>query len=159
MSRKLVILFSLIISLINTSCEHKEVYYQFHELKSHNWSKNDTISFDIDSASIRLNVPLIIQLDLVNNSDYPYQNIWLYIYDNFSDSILIKNEKQYEVADKTGKWLGSGFGSLYQLTVDYKTIIFTEKRNYQVKVVQGMRDEPLNGIEKIGLKLCLSDKR
>lgn len=160
MDRNFKILSGFIIFLLLCfSCNHGETYYQFYEIKDSKWSKNDTIVFDIDTSSIKLNVPMDVQIDIVSNSDYLYQNIWLYIYDNFSDSIPVRYDKQYNLADEFGKWLGSGFGSLFQLSLDYKkSVIFTEKKNYRMKIIQGMRDEPLNGIEKIGIKLYIPNE-
>ena len=153
------IYFSLfIIILICLSCNNRETYYQFHELKGSNWSKLDTIYFDIDSSAIHLGTNYNLIIELVNNTEYPYQNVWLHIQDDLANSRFTKVEKEYELADVTGKWFGSGFGPLYTLSLNYKkNISFSEKRNYQIKIVQGMRDEPLTGIEKIGLKIEPSD--
>lgn len=142
------------IILICLSCSNREAYYHFNELKSGEWSKFDTIYFNIDSSSINVNTKYDITIELVNNTEYPYQNIWLYIQDDFDKKGFSKTEKQYQMADALGKWSGSGFGSLYQLSLNYKQqVVFSEKRSYQLKIVQGMRDEPLIGIEKIGLKI------
>lgn len=155
MKHKFIYIISiLIIVFICLSCEKRETYYRFSELKDASWSRVDTLYFDIDSIYVPLNTPLDVTIELVNNSDYPYQNIWLYALDNFEDSVFTLEEKQYELADKLGKWHGSGFGSLYQLPLLYKkNVVFSEKRNYQLKIVHGMRDEPLFGIEKIGVKI------
>lgn len=145
----------LIIGLVCLSCEKREAYYHFSELKDTGWSKFDTLYFDIDTMSVIPNVPLDITIELANNSDYPYQNIWLYVSDNFEGNTFNLEEKQYELADKLGKWHGSGFGSLYQLSLMYKKgVVLREKRNYQLKIVHGMRNEPLLGIEKIGVKIA-----
>lgn len=154
MKPKFVYIGILMIVFVCLSCEKRETYYHFSELKDASWSKLDTLYFDIDSLSVIPDTPFDITIVLVNNSDYPYQNIWLYAFDNFEDSIFSFEEKQYELADKLGKWHGSGFGSLYQLPLPYKKdVIFKAKRNYQLKIVHGMRDEPLLGIEKIGVKI------
>lgn len=154
MKHKILYITILIIAIICLSCEKREAYYHFSELKSSRWSKLDTIYFNIDSLSVIPNVPYDITIVLVNNSDYPYQNLWLYIQDDFRSRDFLSNEKEYEVADKLGKWHGSGFGSTYQLPLPYKkNITFPERRNYQLKIVHGMRDEPLPGIEKVGLKI------
>lgn len=144
----------LLIGIICLSCQQQETYYHFHELKDAKWSKSDTLYFDIDSNSVHLNTPLDLHVELINNSDYPYQNIWLFFQNNIEQDSTRITEKQYLLADNTGKWNGSGFGSSYQTSFIYlKNIIFTEKRNYRFKIIQGMRDEPLNGIEKVGLKI------
>lgn len=148
----------LLILIVCLSCNNRETYYHFYELQDLKWSKLDTLYFDIDSTLIEPNVNYEMTIELANNSDYPYQNIWLYFQDNFSGNNFKYTELQYELADPMGRWYGSGFGSLYQVSLNYKEqISFPEKKNYQLKIVQGMRDEPLFGIEKVGIKLSRLD--
>jgi len=110
--------------------------------------------YDIDSSLIIPGLPYKISIELVNNGNYPYQNIWFFISDNINDSSFVSSSKQYMLADKFGRWYGSGFGSTYQLSLDYiPSVIFEQKRNYRIKIVHGMRDELLEGIEKIGIKI------
>lgn len=156
---KLYFILLSLISIVCLSCEKREAYFHFRELKDAQWSKYDTLYFDIDSSSVVLNVPLDIHIELVNNSDYPYQNIWLQLQSDFgTDSTTNIVEKQYLLADNMGKWNGSGFGSSYQTSFIYLSdFVFTERRNYQLKVIQSMRDEPLYGLEKVGIKISLSD--
>lgn len=143
----------IILLLFFYACDGREMYSKFYEFKNASWSKNDTLYFEIDSSSIKIGQPMIVSLEVSNDSDYPYQNIWLYMQDDFGgkeDHI----EKQYRLSDDLGRWKGSGFGSLYQLTLEYKKdIIFAEKRNYTLKIIQGMRDEPLHGIERVGVTI------
>jgi len=136
------------------SCNQREVYYTFRNIKDVEWSKRDTLVFNIDSSSIEANAVYNVFIEVLNNGNYPYRNIWFYTQDNFNDTIFESDSKQYMLADEFGKWHGSGFGAIYQLSLEYKEAVrIKEKRNYTVKIVHGMRDEPLEGIEKIGLKL------
>lgn len=144
----------LMISIICLSCNQRETYYHFKEFKDINWSKNDTLIFEIDSSCIELNKPYNISFEIVNNSDYLYQNLWIFAQDNFQDNQSIAYEIEYPLADNQGNWNGAGFGSLYQLSVPYKqNIIFRQNKNLVLKLVHGMRDEPLLGIEKFGVKV------
>lgn len=148
----------IIISLICLSCNNREAYYHFKELKNNSWSRLDTLTFDIDSTAILTDIPYNVDLEIVNNTNYEYQNIWFYTTDDFGSKKPVSYEIEYTIADKDGNWYGAGFGSIYQLTVAYKKkFIFTEKRNYTLKIVQGMSDEPLSGIEKIGIKIVPSE--
>jgi len=154
MSRNLLYIACLSLVSFLFSCQRNEIYYSFQELNNGKWSQYDTLYFEIDSSSVIIGKPIQCDIELVNNTDYLYRNIWLYIQDDFSDTLYVQNERQYELCDEYGKWHGSGFGSLYQLSLSYKKdIIFKEKRNYRVRLIQGMRDEPLFGIEKVGIKL------
>lgn len=147
-----------IILIVCLSCNNRETYFQFYDLNEAKWSKLDTLYFDIDSTLIEPNVNYEMTIELTNDSDYPYQNIWLYVQDNITSENFNRFELQYELADEMGRWYGSGFGALYQVSLNYKNpISFPEKKNYQLKIVQGMRDEPLTGIDKVGVKLTRID--
>lgn len=154
MNRNSFYIVSAVVLLFFYSCQGDEIYYNFEQFTKSEWSRNDTLYFEIDSTSVIIGKPLDCNIEIVNTSDYPYRNIWLYIQDDFSDSIYTHYEKQYELCDEYGKWYGSGFGSVYMLSLNYKrNIILKEKRNYKIKMVHGMRDEPLTGIDKVGIKL------
>ncbi|SHF22143.1 gliding motility lipoprotein GldH [Dysgonomonas macrotermitis] len=158
MKDKVIYITAIIMSLICLSCNQREAYYQFIELPDVKWSRFDTITFEVDSAAVIPGIPYDVNLEIVNTADYEYQNIWLYTKDNFSKRDFIAYEIEYALVDDKGNWHGSGFGSIYQVSVVYKRkLIFDAKRNYTLKIVQGMRDEPLSGIEKIGVKIVPSE--
>lgn len=150
------ILYSFSLLFFTTSCGEKEVKYSFfHELKNSEWRQRDSLSFEIDSAHFSINEPYTLNLEISNNPKYPYKNIWISALHNFkSDSIFSCVEKEFQLADESGKWNGDGFGILYQSSfILEETIIFREKRNYIIKIRHVMKDSPLIGIEKIGIRL------
>lgn len=151
---KVVLSCLLLLSVMTVSCSKGEIYSQYHELTDASWGYNDTLVYDIDSTLFELNTPYKVTIELTNNVGYPYQNIWFFMQANFeSDSVFTGMSKEYQLADEFGKWLGSGFGSLYQSSLSVEDVIFKEKRNYQIKLEHGMRDESLKGIEKIGIRI------
>lgn len=144
----------VLLSASIVSCRGDEVYYEFREIKDSKWSKHDTLCFNIDSSLIELNTDYDISIELANNFNYPYRNVWLYVYDNINDTLFRSYSQQYMLADEFGKWYGSGFGTLYQISLAYRDQVrFTDKQNLCIKLVHGMRDEPLVGIERIGIKV------
>ncbi|MDH6309871.1 gliding motility-associated lipoprotein GldH [Dysgonomonas sp. PFB1-18] len=149
-----VLLFALL-TMVNISCEKQEIYYRFHELKDARWTQTDTMVFDVDSTLFDLYTPYRLSVEVTNNTNYPYKNIWFFVHDNQSnDTIFEKSSIEFQLADEFGKWNGSGFGTLFQVSFPLnENLIFTQKRNYCIKIGHGMRDESLTGIEKIGLKI------
>lgn len=136
-------------------------------MKDAKWAQNDTLRFSIDTTMFKVdsvlfetNIPYTLSIEVTNNVNYPYRNIWFFIQANIdSDSIYTEQSKEFQLADIEGKWLGSGFGSLFQSSfLVFDNISFSEKRNYYIKVEHGMRDEPLAGIEKVGIKLSKKEK-
>lgn len=154
-NNKFIFVFIILI-FIGISCQKNEIYHQFQEIKDGTWNKYDTLFFEIDS--LETGIPYTISLEVTNNINYPYQNIWIFAQDNLSDSTFSDSQKEYLLADKFGKWIGSGFGSLYQSSLPYRAnIILNDKRNHLIKIEHGMRDESLIGIEKVGIKISRSE--
>ncbi len=151
--------FSLAVGLILASCNGKEAYYQFDDVAKATWSKTDTLNYVVDTASIVPGVAYNIDVETVNNAKFPYQNLWLFVRSNVAGAKDFQQDTlQIKLADPFGKWLGSGFGSYYQVSSPFKMkVVFSQKRNYKFQIIQGMRDEPLVGIEKVGLKISRSE--
>lgn len=137
------------------SCGQRDAYFRYNELKEGQWAMHDTLFFVIDSTDYTVGIPYDLFLEVTNNVNYPYQNVWLFEWDNLSnDSTFVHTEIECTLADEFGKWTGTGFGSLHQSTILLKdNVVFDSKRNISVKVLHGMQDDVLNGIEKVGIRL------
>ena len=58
------------------------------------------------------------------------------------------------LADKRGKWLGQGFGSVWTNTVSYKrNVIFPQSGTYTFYIEQAMRVEDLPHVLDAGLRI------
>lgn len=144
------------VSLVATffSCDRKDTYFRYNELKEGKWKMHDTLSFVIDSTAYELGIPYDLYLEVTNNVNYPYQNIWFFEWDNIAnDSVFVRSSHECNLADEFGRWQGKGFGSLYQSTFFLNRVVFEQRRNVTVKILHGMQDEELHGIEKVGVRL------
>ncbi|NDW19062.1 gliding motility lipoprotein GldH [Dysgonomonas sp. 216] len=151
---KVTLLIVLLVVLVSGACSDRESYLEYRSIKHYEWSKRDTLTFVVDSSLLQPNSIYNISIEIATNGNYPYQNIWLYVQDNISDTIFESYSKEYQLADEFGAWKGDGFGSVYQLSVTYKNNVrINTMRDYTLKIVHGMRDEPLFGVEKLGVKL------
>lgn len=142
-----------------SACNTKEAYHRFDDVPDGSWSKSAPLLFQIDTAAVVPGIAYDIQIETVNNSRFGYQNLWLFVQQDFeSDGKFRQDTVQMRLADEFGKWTGAGFGSYFQAAVIYKKrMVFPRKRVYKVKVVQGMREEPLIGIEKVGLRISRAE--
>ncbi|MDO5666013.1 MAG: gliding motility lipoprotein GldH [Bacteroidia bacterium] len=151
MKSKLLIGFFVVFTFLS-SCNEGEVYYRFHPIKNNNWSKQTAFDFLLDSLSVDPNKRYDISLEVINNNRYPYQNIWLFVQQNIADSTFVVDTIEVKLTDIHGKWLGKGGAGLYQLSIPYKTSIALDStRNYLIRIRQGMKDDALEGIEKVGV--------
>lgn len=142
----------VLLLLAACSFNHNTVYYSYLHTPDKGWTKNDTLAFHIpvpDSLQ-----PYKVSVEIRNQAAYPYENLYLFISHNTEDSVIfITDTVCYTLADKSGKWMGTGLGTLFQTGFCYYKFIPKHPGNYTFKVVHGMKDELLKGINDIGLKI------
>jgi len=143
---------AIIISLLIVACTSNDVYFQYSAINSKGWSKDSLYGFDIpiNDTLATYNVYLNIR----NRGEYPYQNLWLFLSKTTPDKIQSKDSIECYLADQRGKWLGSGIGSIMEMPVLYQqNVRFKKIGIYHYKIVHGMRDTILNGINDIGMRV------
>jgi len=138
--------------LFFVSCDRSKVFDLYLELDSQGWDVTDTIGFEveIDSQEIGLYNTFI---GLRNNNDYLYANIFFFVNVEFPSGIHITDTLQYILAAPDGKWLGSGVGEIKYNLLKFKENEPMQSGLYKYKIVHGMRDDVLIGIEDIGLRI------
>ena len=141
----------LLLLLFLFSCSEKEVFYEFHSFKNEEWNRKEAADFTVnitDSLST-YNLDVILR----NNSDYPFQNLWLFIDRTDSKGEFLSDTLNVELADVYGKWHGKGL-SLYSLTIPYQSgINYSSGGDYVYSIRQGMRTDPIRGISDVGLRI------
>lgn len=144
----------LFVSLI-TSCSHQNEYTDFRDIEAKGWNRYDTLRYDF---KIHDNQSYDMVIETRNTLNYPYRNIYLFVNCKMGKKVIFSDTIQTQLADKLGNWLGSGWGSLYTVRTNYKHQFRFPKANqqYQIQVVQGMRDFDLVGIESVGLTVSPS---
>jgi len=142
----------IITIFVIASCSSNDVYFEYKSLKGSGWNKSSVIAFDFEIKDIQASYNVYVNVR--NNGDYPYQNLWLFVHKTLPDSLLKKDTINFYLANDRGKWLGSGIGSVFDMPVLYQqNIKFTQKGKYTYKIIQAMRDTVLIGINDIGLRV------
>lgn len=135
-----------------TGCNGNTVYHSYQSTSSGGWSKSDTLFFNAPVKDSL--VQLHLSAEVRNGSHYSYRNLYLLVSNNLKDSITWETDTlQFVLADKEGKWNGVGWGSLFQSTLSMGTAVPRHPGNYTFKVTHGMRDNVLEGINDIGIKI------
>jgi len=142
----------MLISLFALACTSNDVYFQYRSVNSKGWNKDSLYTFDIpiNDTTATYNVYVNVR----NRGEYPYQNLWLFLSKTNPDKIQTRDSIECYLADQRGKWLGSGIGSILEMPVIYQqNIRFKSVGTYHYKIVQGMRDSILTGINDIGMRV------
>ena len=144
--------------LFLTSCDKNRVFDQYQSLPGE-WHRDSVVSFKVPAPDTIRNYNLFINLR--NNSDYRYSNLFLVTSLNFPNGKVLTDTLEYEMTTPSGEWLGTGFGELKENKLWYReNIRFTEAGEYEVNIQQAMRKngetegiESLDGVTEVGFRI------
>lgn len=154
---KIIFLFIVIISI--SSCTKNMVFDQFQNIEDAEWHKDSIISFTINSVdTISKNN---IYINLRNNKDYEFSNLFLIVGIKFPNNYQIVDTLEYEMTSPEGRFLGTGITDIKENKLEYKTSVnFPVKGDYIIKIQQAMRKTRnieglmyLEGITDVGLQI------
>jgi len=144
-------IFFLVSSLL--SCDTKRVYEKNTEIKNGLWNYLEKFKFDdiiINDTISTYNV----YINLRNSVDYRYRNLYLFIDIKLPNNKITRDTVECTIADETGKWLGKGIGKIKDCQISFlRNIRFPFSGCYTFIFEQGMRDDMLEGITDIGLRI------
>ena len=144
---------SLFSACLLTACNEHTVYHSYQSLPNKGWGKSDTLSFQIPITD---SVPTTLRLfaEVRNSIEYPYHNLHLFISQNLQDSTVWRTDTiAFCLADSTGRWTGHGWGSIYQSETFITSVRPLHPTNYTIKIMSGMKDEKLQGLSDVGIRI------
>jgi gliding motility-associated lipoprotein GldH len=135
------------------SCKNKEkvAYQKFYSTPKTGWTTNDTLIFDftVEDTTKLYDFWLTVR----NETSYNYSNVFLFIYTEFPNGKSALDTMNYLLAYPSGKWIGEVSGTMVESKLIYKHTTVPAPGTYKMNVIQAMRDENLEGITDIGLKI------
>jgi gliding motility-associated lipoprotein GldH len=136
--KKLPSIFFCSILIYIFSCTRINLYEKVTPIPAHKWT----------SASYQ---PFLI---LRHNDKYNYNNIWLNIFIKNPDNSIQKFQIEEVLATNTG-WRGTGMDDIYEhrLPLTPKAIQFRKPGGYMFSIEQIMREDPLENVMDVGLRL------
>jgi gliding motility-associated lipoprotein GldH len=144
----------LIVMLAWVACADNVVHHSYRYIARKGWDRNDTLTFDVQiTDSMPTHYRLYAQIR--NRTDYPYQNLLLLVSHNLQDSsIVVTDTVRCTLANDAGRWTGKGWGALFQtfFNVNEYTARYPVGAR-TVKVVHGMEDQTLTGINDVGIRI------
>jgi gliding motility-associated lipoprotein GldH len=159
MNRNLKILAGLAILLGSMcSCDPDRVYEHNYPIPEQNWSRAERAKFEVEITDTVSSCNLYINVR--NNSRYKYMELWLFVDSHLPKGPVVRDTVKIMLADPYGKWLGHGLGGKYDNRILFRhNVRFPNTGTYFFEYEQAMRDEPLIGIEDIGLRIELNNPR
>ncbi len=147
----------LAVNLLLYSCKGEDMYYQeFRKIENSTWRATEPKSFDfeiIDTTKV-----YEFFFNLRNNTEYGYGNIFVFWSLQSPDGRTKTDTAQFILAKPNGQWLGkSASGTVIENSMYFLKTKLPTKGVYSFVFTQGMREESLEGIKDVGLKIKKKD--
>jgi gliding motility-associated lipoprotein GldH len=135
------------------SCTRIDLYEKVTPIPKHDWKSNFRPRFEFDIKDTLANYQLF--LILRHNDRYNYNNIWLNIFIRNPDNTVQKFQIEKLLANNTSGWLGTGMDDIYEhrLKLTEAPIQLKKTGRYTFTIQQIMREDPLENIMDVGLRL------
>ena len=143
-------LWACLFVLLLASC-NRPMYVGLHDLPVTGWHQDSTLTYAVPVTDSVNAYDILLQLR--TGSNYPYQNLWLFI-SEYRDSVFVTCDTiECMLADDRGRWLGKG-NIHHDLTLLYAPgCRFPHAGTYTYTITQGMREEVLHGVESVTVLL------
>ena len=133
-------------------CNSNVLVDTFEPIPNQNWNYTKPIQTKINISNHQKAFQIYVHFR--HTLDYKYANIWLRFQIIGPDKKAHIERKEFQLALPNGEWLGKGSGSLYSYELLYKDQYkFDQNGEYTIILEQNMRDNPLSGVNDVGLKI------
>lgn len=172
---------SILLSGGLTACHTDTVYHVYYPVSENGWSKQDTLTYTLPD-SLKAGC-YQLEVNVRHTEAYPYRDIWLELaferrkpqqffsasveqedsLDNnkpdipIDSMVWVRDTFHLYLADEQGRWLKGGtIGSLYQFSASARPFCLSDADGKTFRIVHIMKDNPLQGIHDIGIRLFQS---
>ena len=133
-----ILLFFLVVGFVSCQNENKKEVY--HSFNNSTWNTDSIVSFELDNIDTTSSHDLYLMVRHTTN--FKFQNLFLFTnFENQQDTL------ELFLSEKSGRWLGKGFGEIKELKIKIKeNVNFKENQDQIFSVEQAMRYEDLEKI-------------
>lgn len=138
------------IMILFASCKQDVFYQKMDSIEKEVWDVDHklTYEFEIKDSSAYYD----IYINVRNTTDYPYQNLYVFLTNQFPSGVQMVDTLGCILCDPFGNWYGNGNGRIKENKfLLKKQVRFQQKGKYLFTVQQGMRDDHLKGISDFGI--------
>lgn len=135
-----------------SSCDNKRYFEEYTEIPGQSWNRANILKYNVNISDTKM--PFNIFLDIRNSGKYNYSNIYVFLKTQSPDNIVRIDTIQCVIADDNGRWLGKGIGDLWDNQISLRrNVVFPDTGNYIFEIEQAMREEVLEHISDVGIRI------
>lgn len=151
-----ILILVLLISISFMSCDDNLIYEENIAVDNNEWAADDIKSFEfeiLDTIS-----PLDLYVNVRTTTDYPYSNLYIFLYSEYPDGYKDKDTLEFILAQPDGKWYGQNSGTV----IENQILIarggrFSIQGTYKFRIEHAMREEILPEIIDVGFRVELME--
>lgn len=147
----------LVTGVLTVSCDSTVIYEDNQACAGNVWKYDDikTFQFEIkDTLS-----PMNIKVNLRTTIDYPYSNIYMFLYSDYPNGESFKDTLEFMMAKPDGEWLGENSGTVVEFSSLIGQGVFSKAGTYVFKLQHGMRENDLAEIIDVGMRIELMEQK
>jgi gliding motility-associated lipoprotein GldH len=148
-----IIAVALLLAFLSSACKKEHILFEKkYAWQDANWRHSDTLDFAFDIADTMALYDIVVTVR--HKTDYPFQNIYTQIFTKFPAGERTKQVVNFDLADNTGTWNGTGSGKTREFDVDIQqNAFFNQTGKHVITLEQFMRTDVLAGIESVALRI------
>ncbi len=140
-------------SLLLASCVQNDLFEKNISLPSHQWEHSFTpsISFNITDTLSSYNIFLVVR----HTDAYHFNNLWIKLKSKApGDSATSTQQFDLPLATQTG-WSGTGMDDIFEhrILLNRRPVNFRRQGEYSFTLEQVMRENPLEEMMNVGIRL------
>jgi gliding motility-associated lipoprotein GldH len=158
MTTRLLPVFVLLIVVGATACGDKYLFEAEKEISNAQWSYPDTLNFEVPVTDTTQLYNLYIHF--THSDTFPTQNIYLKLHTRFPDGKRVSRTRSFDLYDIEGKPAGKCSGNSCEAKILLQdNLFFNQMGNHLITLEQFSRNNPLTGIQSVGVFLEKTEKK
>ncbi len=153
---RLIVIFPLII-LSFTGCGKVDLYEKNAAIPGHDWKAGykPTFTFEISDTTVDYQLLFVIR----HREKYKYNNIWINLYAQPPGDSLRRVSFELQLATNERGWLATGMDDIYEHRIALTDISAFRSGKYTFQLEHIMRDDPLEHVMNVGIRLEKKQRR
>lgn len=142
----------VILLLLFSACDSNLLFEENLKVSDARWDRDEkaVFTFEVEDTLSTYD----FYLNVRHSGDYPYKNLYLFTKSRSPNGLVAIDTAQMIFADNMGRWMGKGIGGIYDYQFKFKEkVLFPQRGEYTVEIEQAMRDEELENITDIGIRI------
>lgn len=134
------------------ACGENFIFEKTLEIPETGWTHSGPLAFDFSVADTAARYDVL--LDVRHSLEFGFQNLYVQFHTAFPSGEVKSQVVSLELAGQSGIWNGDCGGTSCKAEIPLQVnALFPEIGEYQIKVEQYMRKDPLPGVEEMTLKV------